>query len=347
MAKDKSDISQKPNNIPVPNKKEKKCSVQASVPALSITLIIAAGVLATTVYYERMILPENKPLPLKTQTEIPTHIPVVSPTPKATPTEKQAKKKTSTARPQEPVTEIKYVIPESISNAINRLYDKVGKMENLTNQYMNIKADSSAVISMGERLDELEKRTTKLAQISNDGALILTAAIMIKENAATGQSVRFEAEILKQLAAAQPEIENQINYIYNNSSHQYPSDKNLISEFNQISDHIISDFNHRGNWKDRLLRKIKEYIRISGTESEDREIKELKKIGKFVNEKQFAIAVEILSQVENKPLLADKKLARWYATTDSKLKFNRALSDISIYSLALMKTEKLKTISLP
>lgn len=347
MAKDKSDVSPKPDNLPVPDKKEKKCSAQASVPALFTALIIAAGVLAAAVYYEKMILPENKPLPPQAQAEKPAHIPAVVPAPKAAPAEKPAEKKVSAPRPQEPVTEIKYVIPESISNAINRLYDKVGKMENLANQYMNIKADSSAVISMSERLDALEKRTAKLAQISNDGALILTAAMMIRENAAAGQPVRFEAEILKQLAAAEPEIETQINYIYNNSSHRYPSDKNLVSGFNQISGRLISDFNRRGSWKDRLLRKINEYIRISGTENETPEIKALKEIGKYVDDGQFTIAVEMLSQEENQPLLADRELARWYATTDSKLKFNRALSEISAYSLALMKTEGLKNVSLP
>ena len=223
-------------------------------------------------------------------------------------------------------------------------------METLTAQYMNIKADSSAVISLGERLDELEKRTRRLSRISNDGALVLTAALMIRENAAAGQSVRFEAEMLKQLADGRTEIETAVDYVYNNSSRQYPSNKNLTESFNRISGRIVYDLRHQGSWKDRLLRKINEYIHISSPAADSREnaeITALEEIKGYVDEGQFAIAVELLSRPENETLLADEALNKWFAITDSKLKFNRALSEISAYSLALMKTEGLKNAALP
>lgn len=86
---------------------------------------------------------------------------------------------------------------------------------------------------------------------------------MIRENAAAGQPVRFEAEMLKQLAAGRPEIETAVDYVYNNSSRQYPSNKNLTESFNRISGRIVYDLRHQGSWKDRLLRKINEYIHIS------------------------------------------------------------------------------------
>ncbi len=253
-------------------------------------------------------------------------------------------------QPQEKITEIKYIIPESITNSINGLHDKVGKMETLADQYMNIKADSSAVISLGERLDKLEKRTEKLAKISNSGALILTAALMIRENAAAGQSVRFEAEMLKQLAADQTDLETAVNYIYNNSSRQYPANKSLNKSFNRISRRMIYDLKHQGNWKDRLLRKISEYIHISTPQSDSREnmeIKTLEEMRDYVDEGQFALAVELLSRPENKPLLTDEALNQWFLITDSKLKFNRFLSEICAYSLSLMKTEELKDVALP
>ena len=43
----------------------------------------------------------------------------------------------------------------------------------------------------------------------------------------------------------------------------------------------------------------------------------------------------------------NKKILWDGVITDSKLKFNRALSEISAYSLALMKTEGLKNAALP
>ncbi len=244
----------------------------------------------------------------------------------------------------EKITEVKYVIPESISNAINKLADQVARTETLSEQYINIKADSSAVISLGERVDRLEKTLRRLSQLSNDGALILTAAQMIKQNAAAGQSVTMEAEILKQLAAGQPDIESDINYIYNNSSRHYPSDKNLIAEFDRISRHLTAELKNEGTWKERLLRKINEYIHISGPDSRQvrTETEVLQQVKNHVDEDQFEIALEILAKPENEKLKNNPALLQWYNLTDSKLKFSKALSHISVYALALMKTESLR-----
>lgn len=244
----------------------------------------------------------------------------------------------------EKVTEVKYVIPESVSNAINKLADKVARTETLSEQYINIKADSSAVISLGERVDQVEKTLRRLSQLSNDGALILTAAQMIKQNAAAGQSVTMEAEILKQLAAAQSDIENDINYIYNNSSRHYPSDKNLIAEFDRISRNLTAELKNQGTWKERLLRKINEYIHISGPDSRQvsNETEVLQQVKNHVDEDQFEIALEILAKPENQKLKDNPALLQWYNLTDSKLKFSKALSHVSAYALALMKTESLR-----
>lgn len=362
MGKDKSAAADKREQV-LPAKTEKNAAVETSAApakksraagmlhlAAAVLLILAASA-AALLYYQKFGLPAaGSDTETTNQTALPRRPAArraAEPAPAAAAPSAPAP---AAERPREKITEIKYVIPESVTNAINGLHDKVGKMETLTAQYMNIKADSSAVISLGERLDELEKRTRRLSRISNDGALVLTAALMIRENAAAGQPVRFEAEMLKQLAAGRPEIETAVDYVYNNSSRQYPSNKNLTESFNRISGRIVYDLRHQGSWKDRLLRKINEYIHISSPAADSREnaeITALEEIKGYVDEGQFAIAVELLSRPENETLLADEALNKWFAITDSKLKFNRALSEISAYSLALMKTEGLKNAALP
>lgn len=362
MGKDKSAAADKREQV-LPAKTEKNAAVETSAApakksraagmlrlAAAVLLILVASA-AALLYYQKFGLPAagsdtettnqtaliRRPAARRPAEPAPVAAALSAPAPAA-------------EQPREKITEIKYIIPESVTNAINGLHDKVGKMETLTAQYMNIKADSSAVISLGERLDELEKRTRRLSRISNDGALVLTAALMIRENAAAGQPVRFEAEMLKQLAAGRPEIETAVDYVYNNSSRQYPSNKNLTESFNRISGRIVYNLRHQGSWKDRLLRKINEYIHISSPAADSREnaeITALEEIKGYVDEGQFAIAVELLSRPENETLLADEALNKWFAITDSKLKFNRALSEISAYSLALMKTEGLKNAALP
>lgn len=362
MGKDKSAAADKREQV-LPAKTEKNAAVETSAApakksraagmlrlAAAVLLILTASA-AALLYYQKFGLPaagsDTETTNQTALTRRPAARRAAEPAPAAAAPSAPAP---AAEQPREKITEIKYVIPESVTNAINGLHDKVGKMETLTAQYMNIKADSSAVISLGERLDELEKRTRRLSRISNDGALVLTAALMIRENAAAGQPVRFEAEMLKQLAAGRPEIETAVDYVYNNSSRQYPSNKNLTESFNRISGRIVYDLRHQGSWKDRLLRKINEYIHISSPAADSREnaeITALEEIKGYVDEGQFAIAVELLSRPENETLLADEALNKWFAITDSKLKFNRALSEISAYSLALMKTEGLKNAALP
>lgn len=362
MGKDKSAAADKREQV-LPAKTEKNAAVETSAApakksraagmlrlAAAVLLILAASA-AALLYYQKFGLPaagsDTETTNQTALTRRPAARRAAEPAPAAAAPSAPAP---AAERPREKITEIKYVIPESVTNAINGLHDKVGKMETLTAQYMNIKADSSAVISLGERLDELEKRTRRLSRISNDGALVLTAALMIRENAAAGQPVRFEAEMLKQLAAGRPEIETAVDYVYNNSSRQYPSNKNLTESFNRISGRIVYNLRHQGSWKDRLLHKINEYIHISSPAADSREnaeITALEEIKGYVDEGQFAIAVELLSRPENETLLADEALNKWFAITDSKLKFNRALSEISAYSLALMKTEGLKNAALP
>ena len=362
MGKDKSAAADKREQV-LPAKTEKNAAVETSAApakksraagmlrlAAAVLLILAASA-AALLYYQKFGLPaagsDTETTNQTALTRRPAARRAAKPAPAAAAPSAPAP---AAEQPREKITEIKYVIPESVTNAINGLHDKVGKMETLTAQYMNIKADSSAVISLGERLDELEKRTRRLSRISNDGALVLTAALMIRENAAAGQPVRFEAEMLKQLAAGRPEIETAVDYVYNNSSRQYPSNKNLTESFNRISGRIVYDLRNQGSWKDRLLRKINEYIHISSPAADSREnaeITALEEIKGYVDEGQFAIAVELLSRPENETLLADEALNKWFAITDSKLKFNRALSEISAYSLALMKTEGLKNAALP
>ena len=331
MKKNKTELVEKNTSTLTEIETKNESKIKGKTIFFSIVLLIFAGLIITFIYYIPLIfpIPNNKAIPVNSI---------------------KTTEQSVSLSPKETITEVKYIIPESISNALNRLEDKVAKIENLTNQYMNIKADSSAVISMGERLDHIEKKINNLKQLSNDGAIILTTALMIRESVQSGQPIYFEAQILKQLSASQPDIKEAVDYVYNNASRQYPSDKSLIVEYNLISQQMINDLNNQGNWKERLLRKINEYIHISGNENNNEianKINTIKVIKSYVDNGQFPLAVEELSKSKNLNMLENAKLKEWYQTTASKIKFNTALSEIYIYSLSLMKTQEIKNKNLP
>lgn len=62
------------------------------------------------------------------------------------------------------------------------------------------KADVATVLGIITRLDKIEERLDTLAKISDDGALVLTATMMVKESSENGTNFAYEAEILQQLA---------------------------------------------------------------------------------------------------------------------------------------------------
>lgn len=257
--------------------------------------------------------------------------------------------RTETAKETAAVSEIKYVIPESVINSISQLNERVNSLSQKTDQFMNIKADSSVVLSMAEKMNRIEKKADALAKISNQSALILSAAMLVKESAASGQSFIYEAEILKNLSNSQPDIEKQIDYIYNNSSRHFVSDKTLEEKFNLIYGKMAdqSKAEPAQDWKSRLIHKAKQYVHISEpsvqTSDPYNPQKVLKEIKALVNNGDLAMAINQLSEPENRRLIEEyPELNEWYQETQNKQKFYQAINQISSYSLSLMKAENLQ-----
>jgi len=246
--------------------------------------------------------------------------------------------------------EVKYVIPDSVVNSINHLKEQVNLLNNKTDHFMNIKADSSVVLSMTEKMNRLEKKAEAMAKLSNNGALLLSAALMVKESASQGLSFTYEAEILKTLSSSQPDLDSAVNYVYNNSSRQFASDKTLADKYRKIYNNIIAPqatSAEAENWKTRLLRKAKQYVKISeprqNTEEADDSAKTLKEIENLVANGDLNLAVNQLSEPENRNLIETyPELNAWYQEARNKQKFYQSINKILAYSFSLMKAENLQ-----
>ena len=246
--------------------------------------------------------------------------------------------------------EVKYVIPEAVTNALNNLNEKVTVLGAQTEQFINIKADSSVVLSMVERMNMLEKKADSLAKISGNGALILSGAMLVRDAAERGNSFTYEAEVLKTLSGSMPEIEPEIDYIYNNSTRRFASEQSLINQYNQIyNDYITPKESENTDWKNRIINKAKQYVNISEPKSEEPAVYNPKltmgKVQMLVNNGNLALALNLLEEPENRELLEENPaLNEWYQTAQNKQNFYQNLNKIAAFALALMKAENLQNV---
>ncbi len=90
---------------------------------------------------------------------------------------------------------------------LSRFEDKLEAIEKQNLNVIDSKADVATVLGIITRLDKIEERLDTLAKISDDGALVLTAVMMVKESSENGTNFVYEAEILQQLAKNDKDIQ--------------------------------------------------------------------------------------------------------------------------------------------
>ena len=73
-------------------------------------------------------------------------------------------------------------------------------LEKFNQNVIDSKADVSIVLGLLTRLDKVEQQLDVLSKITDQGAVILTATMMVKDAAERGGSFIYEAEVLNQLA---------------------------------------------------------------------------------------------------------------------------------------------------
>ncbi|MBR1604874.1 MAG: hypothetical protein IJ660_02060 [Alphaproteobacteria bacterium] len=223
------------------------------------------------------------------------------------------------------------------------------KVESLEKQTLNVidsKADAGIVLGMLTRLDKVENRLDKMIKISDDGALILSAAMLVKQAAAEGGEFIYEAEILNQLTPATASIKKDVETIVNFAAQGVVSQKELAEQVNQYYLQAVQSEQNQGeNWKERLNQKVSEYIKIrkSGEEKPQAEInRNWKKLAELVNDGQIKKAVKLIESSESDDIKQNQDLQNWLASAKNHISFEKAVRNIAAYSLAEMKVNNLK-----
>ncbi len=231
---------------------------------------------------------------------------------------------------------------------LDELYDKFDAIEKNNMNIIDSKADASAVLGMMSRLDTLERKVGYISKTTDESALILTAAMLVKDAAGKGGNFVYEAAVLQQLAQDNPQLGSALSVIEKSAQRGIVTNARLINEFEDIYFSVMKKQKDAAaqTWKDRILSKLGDFVKVRKVnEAEKEEIKilqNLKDIRNLVQEENFARAAEELNLPENAVLAEDEGLQKWLRQVSSKIEFDRAVSKIATYSLAAMKVNIIK-----
>lgn len=224
--------------------------------------------------------------------------------------------------------------------------EKVASLEKQSLNVIDSKADAAIVLGMLTRVDKLENRLDKLAKISDDGALILSAAMLVKQASEEGGNFVYEAEVLNQLAPSATAIQKDISVISEFARNGIISKQELINQFKKIyaSSQVVEDENGK-SWKERLNNKLNEYIKINKKGEHQEEVvsqNQLDEIMSLVATNKIKKAIKLIESSENDDIKQNQQIQAWLVDAQNTLSFDQAIRNIAAYCLAEMKINNLK-----
>lgn len=224
--------------------------------------------------------------------------------------------------------------------------DKVAALEKINLNVIDSKADASIVLGMLTRVDKLENRLDKLVKISDDGALILSAAMLVKQAAEEGGDFVYEAEILNQLTPETASIKKDVSVIVEYARNGVASKKSLSYDFKKIyADSQVNTEEQTKDWKERLNDKLNEYIKINKAGENAVQIEQntdFENLAKLVSDGQIYKSVKLIESSESDVIKQNQLLQKWLVDAKNMISFNKAIKNIAAYSLAEMKVNNLK-----
>lgn len=240
-------------------------------------------------------------------------------------------------------------MPENTASSdYSKVTERLDAIEKNNLNVIDSKADVAVVLGLITRLDDAEKELNNLAKVSDENALILTAAMLVKDSAERGGSFVYEAEVLKQLTENRTQLKDAVETISKVSSQGINTKLYLVNEFESIYKSLLKEqkADFEKTWKDRLNSKISEIIKVkhvNGEKTPEFKANEaLEQVNKYVEGENLNKAIEELGKPANQDLLKNESLKSWYDQVQAKVKFSEAISKISTYTLASMKVNFIK-----
>ncbi len=251
---------------------------------------------------------------------------------------------------QETLSELEIKVSNPDFSDINKRIDDIQQISINT---IKSKADVEAVLGLVVRMDNVEGKVNNLAKVTNESALILTAAMLVKDAGERGGEFVYEAEVLSELATENYKIAKEVSRLNELAVDGIPSVEELQKSFSDIfmlrypdvaEDEVIAN-----NWKDRIYHQINKVVKIKNKNDENQrevEISQDDKVWLIVNDVVMSgdinKAMAIIRKPINKSVAEDENMVSWLKKADMYKDFYDAISRISANSLAVMKANFLK-----
>lgn len=239
------------------------------------------------------------------------------------------------------------VISQVTPEDFDKFEARIDKIEKQNLNVIDSKADASAVLGIIARLDKVEERLDALAKITDQGALVLSAAMLVKESADSGAPFEYEAEILQQLAKGDVKLNEPVAVLVKYAGAGVQTKNYLINEFESIYKSLLKEQKQEfeKTWKDRINTKLNEIIKVKRVNKNAPEFEAnrvLAEVSNLVKNGNLPRALAELELPENQKFLENQALKKWQGEARAKVAFDSALARISTYSLALMKINYIK-----
>ena len=232
------------------------------------------------------------------------------------------------------------VSPEAIAALNQKIEDKA----RLNSGVLDGKASSAAVLSLEARVESLEARMAQVSKFSSQGALVLSAALMVKEAADEGRPYVYEAEVLRLLSKG-TNLENEALEMSKYAEKGLLTSQKLVALFNEIDakekEPKPEPENKDKSWKDKITEKLGALVTIE-YDSTPQTTPEDDEVYKLVNSGRFS---EAAVKMKNSPKYQAAAYQPWLQAVEDRNNFLESLQKIKSLALAEMKAESVKALS--
>ncbi|MBQ9235789.1 MAG: hypothetical protein IJ184_04920 [Alphaproteobacteria bacterium] len=234
---------------------------------------------------------------------------------------------------------------------LSAVWQKVDDIEHLSANTVKSKADVEALMGLLVRMDEAEAKLRDLAKIGDEGALILTAAALVRDAGLRGGEFVYEAEVLAEVAKDHLKLQPEVTRLQEIAASGVPNVAELqrdfiaayVERFPQVED---APQEVAANWKDRVYNQFRKIVRIKKADDKttERDLPQINEeerawevIKDYVISGEIVRAVGIAEKPLNRELLENEGFRTWLQQAKMYKDFLDCVSRISANGLAVMK----------